>query len=65
MAQILIASLEVPKWRWQMSMSVIQHVLETVKGKTVHFPRMVTAGRVGRVSATLIVDPTKLSAFDL
>ncbi|CAD5208731.1 unnamed protein product [Bursaphelenchus xylophilus] len=47
--QVLIASLDTPKWRWQASMSATQTVLETVKGRSVHFPTLVKAARVKRL----------------
>jgi hypothetical protein len=47
--QVYIASPEVQQWRWTQSMSATQFVLEAVKGRSVHFPKLVRAGRIRRL----------------
>jgi hypothetical protein len=47
--QVCVASPEVAQWRWQQSMSATQFVLEAVRDRSLHFPKLVKAGRVKRL----------------
>lgn len=50
---------EVPRGRWQQSLATTQSVLEAVRGRSLHFPKLVKAGRVKRVSGRPFVSPTR------
>ncbi|KAI6196135.1 hypothetical protein M3Y94_01073300 [Aphelenchoides besseyi] len=47
--QIYIANPEVSANRWKQSMSATQCVLEAVRGRSLHFPKLVKAGKVKRL----------------
>ncbi|KAI6222538.1 hypothetical protein M3Y95_00904100 [Aphelenchoides besseyi] len=47
--QVYIANPDVQQSRWKQSMAATQVVLETVRGRSLHFPKLIKAGRVRRL----------------